>query len=65
MQEILLLLEEYWERNPSLQGVPIYQTSGGMRKAMTVYETYVEMMNDDIKAAFRVSLRRGISHKTA
>ncbi|MEW5299365.1 MAG: hypothetical protein WDW36_002388 [Sanguina aurantia] len=52
-QEILLLLEEYWERNPSLQGVPIYQTSGGMRKAMTVYETYVEMMNDDIKAAFR------------
>ncbi|KAL6748418.1 beta-lactamase-like protein [Haematococcus lacustris] len=52
-QELLLLLDEYWEAHPELAAVPIYQASGQMRKGMRVYETYVEMMNDDIKAVFQ------------
>ncbi len=48
------MLDEYWQAHPELQHVPIYQASGQMRKSMRVFETYVEMMNDDIKAAFQV-----------
>ena len=54
LQELLLILEEYWERNPALRGVPIFQASGLAQKALTVYQTYIEMMNDAIKAAFQV-----------
>ncbi|GAX76938.1 hypothetical protein CEUSTIGMA_g4385.t1 [Chlamydomonas eustigma] len=52
-QELLLLLDEHWESHPELHNVPIYQSSGMMRKALTVYETYVEMMNEDIKKVFQ------------
>ena len=54
LQEILLILEEYWSRNPQLQAVPIYQASGLAAKAMTIYQTYIEMMNEDIRKAFQV-----------
>lgn len=29
LQELLLILEEYWERHPELHGVPIYQVGKG------------------------------------
>lgn len=51
-QELLLILEEYWSKHPELHGVPIYQASGLARRAMTVYRSYIEMMNDDIREAF-------------
>jgi cleavage and polyadenylation specificity factor subunit 3 len=51
-QELLLILEEYWSRHPDLHAVPIYQTSRLAARALGVYQTYIEMMNDDIKAAF-------------
>ncbi|KAK9822187.1 hypothetical protein WJX81_008406 [Elliptochloris bilobata] len=54
-QELLLILEEHWERNPALRSVPIYQASGLAQKALTVYQTYIEMMNDAIKAAFQAA----------
>ena len=54
LQEILLILEECWNNSPELQNVPIYQASGLARRAISVYQTYIEMMNDDIKAAFQV-----------
>ena len=50
-QELLLLLDEYWELQPELQGIPIYQASGLARRALSVFQTYVEMMNDEIKQA--------------
>lgn len=37
--------------------MPIYQASGLAQKALTVYQTYIEMMNDAIKAAFQVNAR--------
>ena len=33
----------------------LVQASGMMRKALTVYQTYVEMMNDDIRSVSRPS----------
>jgi Cft2 family RNA processing exonuclease len=54
MQELLLLLDEYWERNPEIRGVPIYQASSLAKRAMSIYQTYIEMMNEDIRAAFHV-----------
>ena len=54
VQEILLMLDEYWKSNPDVQRVPIYQASGLAMKALSVYQTYIEMMNDDVKKAFKV-----------
>lgn len=48
------MLEEHWSRNRNLQHVPIYQASGVARKALTVFQTYVGMMNADIQKAFQV-----------
>ena len=55
LQELLLILEECWASDPLLHGVPIYQASGLARRAMTIYQTYIEMMNEDIQAAFQVT----------
>lgn len=57
VQEVLLILEECWSNSPELHNVPIYQASGLARRAISVYQTYIEMMNDDIKAAFQVGPR--------
>ena len=54
MQELLLILEECWRKDLRLQEIPIYQTSGLAQRALGVYQTYVEMMNADIKAAFQI-----------
>ena len=51
-QELLLILEEHWAAHPDLHRVPIYQASGLARKALTVYQTYIDAMNDAIRAAF-------------
>ncbi|KAK9858462.1 hypothetical protein WJX84_012388, partial [Apatococcus fuscideae] len=53
-QELLLILEECWRSDVQLQEIPIYQTSGLAQRALGVYQTYVEMMNDNIKAAFQI-----------
>ena len=52
-QNILLILEEYWSRNPDLQTIPIYYTSNLARKCMAVYQTYTNMMNERIRLAHR------------
>ena len=50
-QELLLILEDFWARNPDLQRVPIYQASALAQKAMTIYQTYINVLNADMKAA--------------
>ena len=50
-QEVLLILEECWNNSPELQNVPIYQASGLARRAISVYQTYIEMMTS--KQRFR------------
>lgn len=57
-QEIMLILEEYWTQHSEDLGggqVPIYYASDLARKCMNVFQTYVNMMNDDIRKKFRDS----------
>lgn len=50
-QELLLILDEYWEKHPQFQTYPIYYASNLARKCMDVYRTYINTMNDKIKKA--------------
>ena len=49
-QELMLLLEEFWDAHPELQGFPIYFASPLAKRCMSVYQTYLNQMNDHIKA---------------
>jgi cleavage and polyadenylation specificity factor subunit 3 len=49
-QELLLILDEYWQANPSLHKIPIYYASALAKKCMAVYQTYTYMMNKKIQA---------------
>ncbi|KAJ7267628.1 beta-lactamase-like protein [Mycena haematopus] len=51
-QELLLLLDEYWEKHPDLHNVPIYYASETARKSMAVYQTYIHTMNSNIRTRF-------------
>lgn len=51
-QEILLILDEYWESNQDLHKVPIYYASDLAKKCMAVYQRYIYMMNSTIRAKF-------------
>ncbi|CEN62592.1 Putative Cleavage and polyadenylation specificity factor [Aspergillus calidoustus] len=52
-QELLLILDEYWETHPELQKIPIYYIGNTARRCMVVYQTYIGAMNDNIKRLFR------------
>ena len=54
-QELLLILDEYWAMHPELQDVPIYYASSLAKKCMSVYQTYINAMNDKIKRQINVS----------
>jgi cleavage and polyadenylation specificity factor subunit 3 len=51
-QELLLILDEYWEAHPELQRFPIYYASALANKCIDVYQTYVNMMNARIRRQF-------------
>ncbi|KAI9223147.1 beta-lactamase-like protein [Blastocladiella britannica] len=53
-QELLLILDEYWSEHPELQHIPIYYASNLARKCMAVYQTYMNMMNGNIRRQFAV-----------
>ena len=55
MTELLLILDEYWAAHPELHEVPIYYGSALAKRCMTVYQTYINMMNDRIRRQFAVS----------
>ncbi|CDO92861.1 unnamed protein product [Kluyveromyces dobzhanskii CBS 2104] len=57
-QEIMLILDEYWQNNKEELGngqVPIFYASNLARKCMSVFQTYANMMNDDIRKKFKDS----------
>lgn len=54
-QELLLILDEYWTNHPELHDVPIYYASSLAKKCMSVYQTYVNAMNDKIKKQISIS----------
>jgi len=49
-QELLLILDEYWQNNPNLQHIPIWYASKLASRALRVYQTYANMMNCRIRA---------------
>jgi cleavage and polyadenylation specificity factor subunit 3 len=51
-QELLLILDEYWESHPELHNIPIYYASPLAKRCMAVYQTYINAMNDRIKTQF-------------
>lgn len=54
-QELLLILDEYWSRNPDLHEVPIYYASSLAKKCMAVYQTYINGMNEKIQNQIAVN----------
>ncbi len=49
-QELLLILDEYWQANPHLQNIPVWYASKMASRALRVYRTYANMMNARIRA---------------
>lgn len=54
-QELLLILDDFWAKHPELKNVPIYQASALARRSLTIYQTYINMLNEDMRTAFEVS----------
>ena len=54
-QELMLILEDYWQRHEEYRRFPIYYASALARKCMIVYQTYIEAMNQNIRAKFQAS----------
>jgi cleavage and polyadenylation specificity factor subunit 3 len=54
-QELLLILDEYWQAHPELHGVPIYYASQLAQRAQAIYQTYIYMMNQHIRDRIAVS----------
>jgi cleavage and polyadenylation specificity factor subunit 3 len=48
-QELLLILDEYWQQHSHLQNVPIWYASKLASRALRVYQTYSNMMNLHIR----------------
>jgi len=44
-QELMLILEEYWRANASLQAIPIFHANKMAEKSLEVYRTYIGHMN--------------------
>ncbi|XP_050730774.1 cleavage and polyadenylation specificity factor subunit 3-like [Eriocheir sinensis] len=54
-QELLLILDEYWQLHPELHEVPIYYASALAKKCMSVYQTYTHAMNERIQRQISIS----------
>ena len=54
-QELMLILEDYWQRHEDYRRFPIYYASALARKCMVVYQTYIEAMNENIRSKFQAS----------
>ncbi|KAK7098583.1 cleavage and polyadenylation specificity factor subunit 3-like [Littorina saxatilis] len=54
-QELLLILDEYWGQHPELQEIPIYYASQLAKKCMSVYQTYINAMNEKIRRQISIS----------
>ncbi|KAK9462217.1 beta-lactamase-like protein [Lipomyces oligophaga] len=52
-QELLLVLDEYWQNHPELESIPVFYASSLARKCLAVYQTYINMMNSHIRRKFR------------
>ena len=51
-QELLLILDEFWDQNPELQEVPIYYASSLASNCIDIFKTYINMTGDYVKKKF-------------
>ena len=66
-QELLLILDDYWAKHPDLRHVPVYQASGLAKRSLSVYQTYIGMLNEDMQKAWDTStpfVLRHVKHLT-
>eukprot|EP00536_Pseudo-nitzschia_multiseries_P003059 jgi/Psemu1/236353/estExt_Genewise1.C_430140 len=54
-QELLLIIDEYWQANPHLQNIPVWYASKLASRALRVFQTYANMMNARIRSQMDVS----------
>ncbi|KAI6213956.1 Cleavage and polyadenylation specificity factor subunit 3 [Aphelenchoides besseyi] len=54
-QELLLILDEYWEKHPELHEIPIYYASALAKKCISVYQQFVSSMNKRIQKQITVN----------
>ncbi|PVV05229.1 hypothetical protein BB560_000254 [Smittium megazygosporum] len=54
-QELLLILEEFWNKHKELEPIPIYFASALAKRCMLVYQTYIHMMNSNIQKLYATS----------
>lgn len=54
-QELLLILDEFWEQHPELHDIPVYYASSLAKKCMAVYQTFVSGMNHRIQEQIAVN----------
>mmetsp|Transcript_13037 Transcript_13037/g.25324 ORF Transcript_13037/g.25324 Transcript_13037/m.25324 type:complete len:818 (+) Transcript_13037:134-2587(+) len=50
VQELLLILEDHWNKNPDLRGINIYHTSRIANEALKVYKAFINVMNADMRS---------------
>jgi cleavage and polyadenylation specificity factor subunit 3 len=48
-QELVLLLEEYWEKNPELQKIPIFYCTPMANKCLRIFETYTALCSEKVQ----------------
>ena len=53
-QELLLILDEHWQNTPEIQKIPVFYASQLAAKALRVYQTFINMMNDYIASCAEV-----------
>uniref|UniRef100_A0A8R1E3E4 Cleavage and polyadenylation specificity factor subunit 3 n=1 Tax=Caenorhabditis japonica TaxID=281687 RepID=A0A8R1E3E4_CAEJA len=53
-QELMLILDEYWESHQELHDIPVYYASSLAKKCMSVYQTFVNGMNARIQKQIAV-----------
>ena len=61
-QELLLILDEYWQQNPDLHGIPVFYASKLAAKALRVYQTFINMMNDHVRTMMDMGNPFHLSH---
>ena len=56
-QELLLILDEYWKEREDLHRIPVFYASKMASRALRVYQTYINMMNQHVRDQCRNSRR--------
>ena len=48
-QELLLILNEHWNRHPELQHIPIYYQGNLANRALSIFNTHRNLMGDKLR----------------